>query len=134
MENTQEPAKPGTLKQSFRRKIKARHIIALLIIYPIFQFLYYGIPENIDADMISPSGKYRVETYIAHSPYAFFAYRKAFFIKVYNTDKKAYVYTSNLDETYAMTPIFWPEECAELDMKCGLSVSMGISVIKSKLE
>ncbi|SHN57585.1 hypothetical protein SAMN02745728_00923 [Desulfovibrio litoralis DSM 11393] len=106
------------------RRIAWLFLCALLAVYAFSPLAHYGIPTKEYVNT-SPSGKYRVEYYTPHyCPYAFFAYRDAFFIKVYNNEQERYVYTSDLDGGNAMFPILWGD---------GITVSYGISVPADKL-
>lgn len=119
---------PESLPRRSRKRSWFLIFAAVVALYAISPLAHYGIPTKGYVET-SPSGRYRVEYYTPHySPYAFFAYRHAFFIKVYNNERKRYVYTSHLDEHDAMFPIMWPEE---ID---ALFVSHGIRVPKNELE
>lgn len=115
------------LKKVYNNKKKL--FFLLIILYLCSPLFYYGVPRKLSTDETSPSGKYRVETYMPdYSLYAFFAYRKAYFIRVYNTEKQDYVYTSKLDDWDAIGPMYWPEEIGSL------SVSRNIDIPESALQ
>ena len=117
------------IKEKIYANKKTLFFLCLVILYLCSPLFYYGIPQKLNNVRISPSGKYRVEIYIPdYSVYAFFAYRNAYFIKVYNTEKQTYVYTSMLDDFDAITRMYWPEEVGIL------SVSLNFEVYESELQ
>lgn len=103
---------------------KRKLAVLLLAAYIFSPLAYYGIPEKY-YDITSPSGAYRIDFYIPqYCPYAFFAYRKPFFIKIYDNVKKRYVYTSKIDTKYARWATSWPEEVGRFSVSYGISVTL----------
>lgn len=107
-----------------RRGGRVRLALLLILVYALSPLGHYGIPKksSIFDDEISPSGKYRVEFYHPrYCPYAYLVYRHPFFFRVYNTEKRRYVYTSNIDTLLSLRGfIVWPEDEQKLAVSFGL--------------
>ena len=123
LEKTPLPVRP---RRSARPRCKlCLVLLVLMIVYLLSPWAHYGIPKKT-FEKTSPSGQYRVEYYSPrYCPYAAITYHDPFFIKVYNTELKRSVYTSDLDEGLAMFPdplVMWPEEFGSLDISYGIQI------------